>query len=95
MVTSGAMMRVLVIVNNLEQASYRLRIAALAPVMRERGIEWDIQVRPRRWRARRRLMRMGMGESIRQPAANCRCRFPLGRGGRSTRFRWVFFGGLL
>ncbi len=55
------MKRVLVIANNLQQASYRLRIAALVPLMRERGFEWDVQVRPQSVLARRRLMNSAGG----------------------------------
>jgi len=49
------MPRILVLVSNLAQASYRLRIAAIVPLMKERGFEWDVQVRPRGWRARGQL----------------------------------------
>jgi glycosyltransferase involved in cell wall biosynthesis len=49
------MPRVLVLVSNLAQASYRLRIAAIVPLMKQRGFEWDVRVRPRGWRARLQL----------------------------------------
>jgi glycosyltransferase involved in cell wall biosynthesis len=51
------MKRILVIANNLNQASYRLRIAALIEPLRGRGFELDVQVRPRSLFARRRLLR--------------------------------------
>jgi len=50
-------MRVMVITNNLRQASFRLRIDALRRPLAERGIELDIQVRPRRFFHRRRMLR--------------------------------------
>jgi glycosyltransferase involved in cell wall biosynthesis len=49
------MKRVLVIANNLAQASYRLRIAALIEPLRQRGVEFDVRVRPREKGARRKL----------------------------------------
>jgi len=48
-------MRVLTITNNLQQASFRLRIEALEPLLRDRGIELEIKVRPRGLLARRML----------------------------------------
>ena len=51
------MKRVLVIITNREQASYRLRIEALRPGLCERGIQLDVQVWPDGWLARRRLLR--------------------------------------
>jgi len=51
------MPRVLVIANNLEQASYRVRVAALIEPLRARGFELDVRVRSRRWVERRRLLR--------------------------------------
>jgi glycosyltransferase involved in cell wall biosynthesis len=48
---------VLVITNNLRQASFRLRVQALANVLAERGIRLDIHVRPRGIFARRRLLK--------------------------------------
>ncbi len=57
------MQRVLVLATNLAQASFRLRIAALAPLLAERGYELEIYVRPRGWRAgptlRAKLARAG------------------------------------
>jgi glycosyltransferase involved in cell wall biosynthesis len=48
---------ILVIINNPRQASYRLRIQALVQKLAQRGLQLDIQVRPRSWMARRRLLR--------------------------------------
>jgi glycosyltransferase involved in cell wall biosynthesis len=48
---------VLVITNNLKQASFRLRIEALIEPLKSRGISLDIQVRPRGILARRRLLK--------------------------------------
>jgi glycosyltransferase involved in cell wall biosynthesis len=42
------MKRVLVLATNLAQASYRLRIAALAPLLAQRGFELDVRLHPRR-----------------------------------------------
>ena len=50
-------MRVLVITNNLRQASYRLRIESLIPAMKARGVDWIVEVRPRAAGARRQLLR--------------------------------------
>ncbi len=50
------MKRVLVITNNLQQASYRLRIDQLVPLLREREIDWRVDVRPRGILARRRML---------------------------------------
>jgi glycosyltransferase involved in cell wall biosynthesis len=49
------MPRVLVIVNNLNQASYRLRIAALRDLLAQRGIDLHVELRPTRRIDRRRL----------------------------------------
>jgi glycosyltransferase involved in cell wall biosynthesis len=49
------MRRILVLVNNLKQASFRVRIAAIVPLMARRGLDFDVQLRPRAWLARRRL----------------------------------------
>jgi glycosyltransferase involved in cell wall biosynthesis len=49
--------RVLVITNNLQQASFRLRIEALRQPLEKRGITLDIQVRPRSFFARRALFK--------------------------------------
>ena len=51
------MKRVLVIVTNRQQASYRLRVDALRPMLLTRGFEFDVQVRPKGWLARRKLLR--------------------------------------
>ena len=48
--------RVLVIANNLNQASYRLRIEALIAPLGQRGIELDVKIRPRGILARQRLL---------------------------------------
>jgi len=45
------MRRVLVLATNLDQASFRLRIAALQPLLAERGFDLNIYVRPKGWRA--------------------------------------------
>jgi hypothetical protein len=45
------MKRVMVLANNLSQASFRLRVAALVPLLARRGIEFDVQVRPKGWLA--------------------------------------------
>jgi glycosyltransferase involved in cell wall biosynthesis len=49
--------RILVITSNLQQASYRVRIAALIEPLRARGFELDVHVRPKKWFARRALLR--------------------------------------
>lgn len=41
------MKRILVLANNLRQASFRLRIAALIPLLVERGFDLDVQLRPK------------------------------------------------
>lgn len=51
------MSRVLVITNNLQQASFRLRIEALRQPLEKRGIALDIHVRPRSFFARRALLK--------------------------------------
>lgn len=48
---------ILVITNNLQQASFRLRIEALRPALESRGFHLDIRVRPRGLPARRKLLR--------------------------------------
>src|SRR3954465_9384316 len=48
---------ILVLINNPRQASYRVRVEALIPLMRERGFHFDVRLRPRAWRPRRRLRR--------------------------------------
>src|SRR5262245_60619805 len=54
------MKRVLVIANNLKQASFRVRVAALIEPLRRRGFELDVQLRPKWW-GMRRLMRSAAG----------------------------------
>ena len=51
------MRRVLVIISNPNQASFRLRIDALRPLLAERGFEVDVQIRPRGVFARRKLLK--------------------------------------
>lgn len=55
------MPRVMVITNNLQQASFRLRILALREALARRGIDLDIHVRPRGFLARRRLLKRARG----------------------------------
>ncbi|HEV2292769.1 MAG TPA: glycosyltransferase family 4 protein [Tepidisphaeraceae bacterium] len=55
------MKRILVITNNLEQASYRVRVAALIEPLRARGFELDVHVRSRS-RGERRAMFLAAGE---------------------------------
>lgn len=45
------MKRVLVLANNPAQASFRLRIAALAPLLAARGFQFEICIRPKGWLA--------------------------------------------
>jgi glycosyltransferase involved in cell wall biosynthesis len=49
--------RVLVIANNLEQASYRVRVEALIKPLAERSVELDVKLRPQSPLARRNLLR--------------------------------------
>jgi glycosyltransferase involved in cell wall biosynthesis len=51
------MKRVLVLANNPAQASFRLRVAALAPLLAERGFELEICIRPKGWMAGPKLRR--------------------------------------
>jgi len=55
------MKRVLVITTNLQQASFRLRVEALRPLLLVRGFELDIHVRPKQWLARRAFLRSAGG----------------------------------
>jgi glycosyltransferase involved in cell wall biosynthesis len=55
--TRKTVKRVLVITTNLQQASFRLRIDALRPLLAQRGVTLDIQIRPKRLLARRRFLR--------------------------------------
>jgi glycosyltransferase involved in cell wall biosynthesis len=48
--------RVLAITSNLQQASSRLRVAALVGPLRERGFELEIRACPRTWSTRRHLL---------------------------------------
>jgi glycosyltransferase involved in cell wall biosynthesis len=48
--------RVLVITTNLNQASFRLRIDALRPLLARRGFDLDVQVRPQNLIARWKLL---------------------------------------
>jgi glycosyltransferase involved in cell wall biosynthesis len=45
------MKRVLVLATNLAQASFRLRIAAIAPLLEQRGFALDVRLRPRKMSA--------------------------------------------
>src|SRR5687768_2481855 len=51
------MKRILVIANNLAQASFRVRIEALVAPLRDRGFELDVKLRPRSPFSRRALLR--------------------------------------
>src|SRR5688572_20314115 len=55
------MKRILVIISNPQQASYRLRIDALRPMLAERGFALDVRVRPKAWLGRRALLRSAGG----------------------------------
>jgi glycosyltransferase involved in cell wall biosynthesis len=48
--------RVLAITSNLQQASSRLRVAAMVGPLRERGFELDVRACPRTWSSRRDLL---------------------------------------
>jgi glycosyltransferase involved in cell wall biosynthesis len=50
-------MKVLVIITNPQQASYRLRIDALRLLLAKRGVELDVKIRPRNFLIRRSLLR--------------------------------------
>ena len=52
-----SMRRILVLANNLNQASFRVRVAALVPLMARRGFDLDVRLRPGPWLPRRRLLR--------------------------------------
>jgi len=52
------MKRVMVLANNLAQASFRLRIAALIPHLAERGFVLDVKLRPRGYFAGWKLRRI-------------------------------------
>jgi glycosyltransferase involved in cell wall biosynthesis len=54
------MKRVLVLANNLAQASFRLRVAALAPLLAERGFDLQVHLRPKgffAWPKLRRILK--------------------------------------
>jgi len=51
------MKQILVITTNLQQASFRLWIGALRPLLGVRGFDFDVQVRPKNWFARRAMLR--------------------------------------
>ncbi|MEO6436554.1 MAG: glycosyltransferase family 4 protein [Tepidisphaeraceae bacterium] len=51
------MPRILVITTNLKQASFRLRVDALRPLLAQRSFDLDVQVRPRGLLDRRRLLK--------------------------------------
>ncbi len=55
------MQRILVIANNFQQASYRVRVEALIPLLAARGLALDVRRRPRGLLARRRLLRSASG----------------------------------
>ena len=55
------MKRVMVITTNLKQASFRLWMEALRPLLAERGFEMDVKVRPKNWFARRAMLREAGG----------------------------------
>ncbi len=55
------MKRILVITNNLQQASYRLRVAALIRRLADKGFDLDVRVRPKSWLKRRGLLRQAGG----------------------------------
>lgn len=52
---------ILVLINNPRQASYRVRVEALVPLMAERGFRFDVRLRPKSWLPRRRLLRSAGG----------------------------------
>lgn len=53
----AGMKRVMVITTNVKQASFRLWMGALRPLLAERGVELDVKVRPKNWLARRAMLR--------------------------------------
>src|SRR5947208_1182588 len=55
--TGGTSMRLLILANNLKQASYRVRIDAILPLLRERGVEPTIGLRSGNLVENRRLFR--------------------------------------
>src|SRR5215216_5468400 len=53
---AGPLRRILAITSNLQQASSRLRVAALVDPLRERGFDLEVRACPRTWSARRELL---------------------------------------
>ena len=51
------MKRVMVITTNLQQASFRLWMGALRPLLTPRGFDFDVKVRPKGWLARRAMLK--------------------------------------
>jgi glycosyltransferase involved in cell wall biosynthesis len=51
------MKRIMVITTNLQQASFRLWMGALRPLLGARGFDFDVRVRPKSWLARRAMLR--------------------------------------
>ncbi len=47
----------MVITTNVQQASFRLWMGALRPMLAGRGFDFDVKVRPRNWFARRAMLR--------------------------------------
>ncbi|HSU69084.1 MAG TPA: glycosyltransferase family 4 protein [Tepidisphaeraceae bacterium] len=52
------MRHVLVLANNLKQASFRLRVEAMIPLLALRGFKLDVQLRPKGWLAGPKLRRI-------------------------------------
>ena len=50
------MKRILVLANNPQQASFRVRIEALVPLLRERGFDLDVRLRRGNWVNRSRVL---------------------------------------
>jgi glycosyltransferase involved in cell wall biosynthesis len=55
------MKRIMVITTNLQQASFRLWLGALRPLLGARGFELDVKVRPKNFFARRAMLREARG----------------------------------
>ena len=55
------MKRIMVITTNLQQASFRLWMGALRPLLGARGFDFDVKVRPKSWLARRSMLRDARG----------------------------------
>src|SRR5687768_3002345 len=56
-----ALKRVLAVASNLEQASARLRVAALVEPLLRRGFDVELRALPKPWQARRALLRSAGG----------------------------------